>query len=185
MSSRFPAVSLLALLALAGCDRENRESRGQPLPETAPFAETSDLQAGQSLRTQPDPRAAMYEGNAFHIGEGQRLFSWMNCTGCHAHGGGGMGPPLMDDEWRYGGRMEQIAATIVHGRPNGMPSFRGKITEQQMWQLAAYVRSISGQVPKDAAPSRGDDVANIEPMTLKEKEATLGSDPASVAGTTQ
>ncbi len=31
------------------------------------------------------------------------------------------GPPLMDDEWRYGGRIDQTAATIAEGRPNGMP----------------------------------------------------------------
>ena len=52
-----------------------------------------------------------------------------------------MGPPLMDDEWRYGGRIDQIAASIAEGRPNGMPSWRGKLTDDQIWKLAAYVRS--------------------------------------------
>jgi cytochrome c oxidase cbb3-type subunit 3 len=179
MSSRCLAASL-ALLALAGCDRENRESRGSPLPETTPRVETTTLYAGTPNPSARDPRAAMYEGNAFHIGEGQRLYGWMNCVGCHAHGGGGMGPPLIDDQWIYGGRTEQIVQTIIQGRPNGMPSFRGKLTEQQVWQLAAYVQSMAGKVPKDAASSRGDEVANTEPLTLKEEDATAMG--ASVSG---
>ena len=46
--------------------------------------------------------------------------------------------------------------TIAEGRPNGMPSFGGVLREQQLWQLTAYVRSLSGLVPKDAASGRSD-----------------------------
>lgn len=45
-----------------------------------------------------------------------------------------------------------------------MPSYRGKIPEYQVWQLVAYVRSMSGMVPKDAAPGRTED------MTVKKLE---------------
>ena len=69
-----------------------------------------------------------------------------------------MGPPLMDAKWRYGGRIDQIAASIAEGRPNGMPSFRNKLPDYQIWQLTAYVRSMSGQAAKDAAPGRDDDM---------------------------
>jgi cytochrome c oxidase cbb3-type subunit 3 len=64
----------------------------------------------------------------------------------------------MDDRWIYGGSIENVVATIREGRPNGMPSFRGKVPDDQIWQLAAYVRSMSGNVPKDAAPARNDDM---------------------------
>ena len=57
------------------------------------------------------PRAKLYDNNAPALAEGQQLYTQMNCVGCHSHGGGGMGPPLMDDEWRYGGRIDQIAAS--------------------------------------------------------------------------
>jgi cytochrome c oxidase cbb3-type subunit 3 len=97
-----------------------------------------------------------YGYNAFAVSEGKRLFGWYNCVGCHANGGGGMGPALMDDRWIYGSDPEQIFATIVEGRPNGMPSFRGKIPEYQVWQLVAYVLSMSGNIPKDAAGGRPD-----------------------------
>ncbi len=158
MSSRFLAASAALAALLAGCDREARESRGRPLPETVPATETTTLFAGRPNALPPDPRARLYQGNAFHIGEGQRLYGWMNCVGCHFHGGGGIGPPLMDDEWIYGGSMEHIVQTIVLGRPNGMPSFRGKIPDEQIWQLAAYIRSMGRYIAKDVAPGRSDDI---------------------------
>ncbi|MEA3037978.1 MAG: cytochrome c oxidase cbb3-type subunit [Sphingomonadales bacterium] len=150
---------LLALFALAACDREQRDLNGQPKSET------------QSYLASGDPRAKEYENNAFAIAQGQRLYMQMNCVGCHFHGGGGMGPPLMDDQWRYGARMEDIVATILDGRPNGMPRWRDKITEQQAWQLAAYVRSLSMQPREDALPSRSDEMSTTEPQTLDERRA--------------
>ena len=89
-----------------------------------------------------------------------------------------MGPPLMDDEWRYGGRIDQIAASIAEGRPNGMPAWRDKLTSDQIWQLAAYVRTMSGQAPKDAVSSRADEVSNTEPMTQTKRETVRSADAA-------
>jgi cytochrome c oxidase cbb3-type subunit III len=84
------------------------------------------------------------------------LFGWYNCAGCHSNGGGGMGPPLMDDKWIYGSAPENIFSTIVQGRPNGMPSFAGRIPTPQVWMLVAYVRSLSGLTPSAARGSRTD-----------------------------
>ena len=39
-----------------------------------------------------------------------------------------------------------------------MPSFGGRIPDDQVWQLVAYVRSMSGQLRKDVAPSRSDEL---------------------------
>jgi cytochrome c oxidase cbb3-type subunit 3 len=64
----------------------------------------------------------------------------------------------MDDEWVYGSRPENIFETIVEGRPNGMPSFGGKINPDQIWQIVAYVRSMSGLLRKDVATGRNDDM---------------------------
>ena len=110
------------------------------------------------------------EGNAYAVAQGKRLFRWFNCNGCHAYGGGGMGPPLMDDEWRYGGEPAQIADTILRGRPNGMPSFAGRIPEDQVWQLVAYVRSMSGQVRADVLPGRGDTLSPGEPEVRRDPQ---------------
>lgn len=183
MSSRFRASVLVAgalSLALVACDREERHSRAKPLGETVLSGPSPGLlyAGGTPSRAPVDPRAAMYENNAPALAEGQRLFSWMNCVGCHAHGGGGMGPPLMDNQWRYGGSIPQIAATIVEGRPNGMPSFRGKLTEDQVWKLAAYVSSLSGQPRKDVVSSRSDEMSTSTPQDLVPRQAPRSSDTA-------
>ncbi|HEX8241300.1 MAG TPA: cytochrome c [Allosphingosinicella sp.] len=152
-------------LTLSACDRETRDPRGKPLPETKPSADALD------------PRPAAYENNAFQIAQGQRYFAWMNCSGCHFHGGGGIGPPLMDGAWRYGGSIQQIADSILDGRPNGMPSFKNKITQAQAWQLAAFVRSLSAQQGKDKLWSRGDEMSNREPPTLQDREPVAPTTP--------
>ena len=114
-----------------------------------------------------------YEQNAHALTEGTRLFAAFNCTGCHANGGGGMGPPLLDAPWRYGSELPQIFDSIMKGRPNGMPSFRGRIVPQQAWQIAAYVRSLSGQVSFVTAPSRSDHMkANPPENSVDEVQPT-------------
>jgi cytochrome c oxidase cbb3-type subunit 3 len=62
----------------------------------------------------------------------------------------------MDGGWIHGSEPATIFTVILEGSPNGMPSFRGKIPDDQIWQLVAYVRSLSGLVPPDAAPGRSD-----------------------------
>jgi cytochrome c oxidase cbb3-type subunit 3 len=180
MSSRFRnrLVALGALALLAGCDRDSRDARGKPLGEAAPGPSPDTIFPGGAPVRPLDPRAAAYERNAFAIAQGQQLFNAMNCVGCHSNGGGGMGPALMDDEWRYGGRIDQIAATIAEGRPNGMPSWRDKLTNQQIWQLAAYVRSLSGQAPKDAVSARSDALSTTPPQTQTEREPVKPADSA-------
>ena len=150
-------VSLLIPL-LAGCAREDRSETQDPRAEGP---------GGGAVLS--SPLQAHYAANAYHIGEGQRLYEWMNCAGCHGPaGGGGMGPPLMDGRWRYGSSMPDIVETIDFGRPNGMPAFHRRLTGQQIWQLAAFVRSLSGLAPKDAVPSRGDQMSSKEPITQRE-----------------
>jgi cytochrome c oxidase cbb3-type subunit III len=147
----------LTTMSIASCKREERGFRVDPPSASRINTKSlSDLKPGE---TAPHvPLKNEYEQNGPAISDGKRLYEWFNCVGCHAHGGGGMGPALMDDEWIYGSEPDQIFATIVEGRPNGMPSFRGKIPDYQVWQLVAYVRSLSGQVPKDAASGRDDDM---------------------------
>lgn len=175
MSSHFRnrQIAFAALAALCGCDREERHSRGKPLGETIPAAVSATTIAAKDAQRAPDARAASFQGNAYAIAQGQRLYIWMNCVGCHFHGGGGMGPPLMDKEWRYGGRIDQIAASIYEGRPRGMPSWKGKLTESQIWQLAAYVETLSGQQRKDSVGARADTLSNTPPQTQTVREPIL------------
>ena len=168
MSSRFRnSLAALALIALlSGCGRERRHETGKsPAPPVPTMASPDTIFPGNAPAPPLDPRAAAFEGNAQAISQGQQLYNQMNCVGCHSHGGGGMGPALIDDEWRYGSRIDQVASSIAEGRPNGMPSWRAKLTNEQIWQLAAYVRSLAGQVRKDAVGARTDTMANTPPNT--------------------
>lgn len=166
------ALVLAAVLLAAGCQREERRFEGSGMGDPAGIKRLGKLQPGAPA---PDPRMkSPYEANAFGIAQGQRLFEAMNCTGCHAHGGGAIGPPLMDSEWIYGSDPENIFASIVEGRPNGMPAFRGKLTNEQVWQLVAYVQALSGNVRKDAAPGRQDHMHVKQRELAKETEHPRG-----------
>ena len=180
MSLRFRASVLLgAVMALAGCDREEHHSPSRPISEAVPAGQSpATIFPGNSVPPPLDARAKLYDNNANAISAGQTLYTQMNCVGCHAHGGGGMGPPLMDDEWRYGGRIDQVAASIADGRPNGMPSWKAKLTAEEIWDLAAYVRSLSGLPSKDAVSSRSESMSAGTPQTLTAHGTINNSDAA-------
>jgi cytochrome c oxidase cbb3-type subunit III len=148
--------TLLILLLALGCKREERDFHVErPLSEPSTGIPQGELQPGQkTIKPTSGVIHAGYEETAYAVSEGQRLYRWYNCNGCHANGGGGIGPALMDDVWFYGYEPRAIYATIVEGRPNGMPSFRGRIPEFQVWQIVAYVRSIAGLVRRDAVSAR-------------------------------
>ena len=168
---------LAATLALAGCQRETRDtSSGDPSKAPGGVVQVSTLRPGGGPPPPPSAIGEQYGANAYAISQGKRLFRWFNCSGCHANGGGGMGPALMDDEWRYGDRMDQIYATIDQGRPNGMPAFASKITKKQAWELVAYVRSMSGLAAGDAASGRDDHMKTAPP------ESTIQNDPPRETG---
>jgi len=185
MKSLSFCVVLCVATVLFSCEREERRfsetapansraqlspSDFQPGPAASPRLESKSVAAASTIQKGP------YGENAWAVSEGKRLFTWYNCVGCHAHGG--MGPPLIDDKWIYGSEPEQIHQTIVQGRPNGMPAFGGKISDQQVWQLVAYVRSMSGLLRKDVSSTRSDHMA-VRPS----EQATESAQPTS-GGTT-
>jgi len=161
------------IVLFAACEREARRFQEPATAASVPErSQSAELSAGGNGTTVPIGNA--YEENAYAISQGKRLFVWYNCVGCHSHGGGGMGPALMDDKWLYGPEPVNIYRTIVDGRPNGMPSFAGKIPEGQVWQLVAYVRSMSGLVRSDAAPGRNDDLAGTKAENRREPAQPKG-----------
>jgi cytochrome c oxidase cbb3-type subunit 3 len=167
------AIAFAALTA--GCEREDRPLRSEPVlnDNHEAIALASNAPGPGGPVEYKSGTRAQYEKIAFHVSQGKKLFTWYNCSGCHANGGGGSGPALMDDVWIYGSAIENIAASIREGRPNGMPTFRGKIPEDQIWQLAAYVRALGGFVASDVASSRHDQ------LYAHEGESRLPTPPAS------
>ena len=79
-----------------------------------------------------------------------------NCAPCHGAGGGGAKgyPNLNDDDWLWGGTLDDIALTIRHGvrstddksRQGSMPAFgRDKLLERpDILAVAEFTRSLSG-----------------------------------------
>jgi len=121
----------------------------------------------------PAANESPFQNNAYGTAEGKRLFEQFNCSGCHSHGGGGMGPALMDDTWTYGSEPANIFASIVEGRPNGMPAWRNKISDQQVWEVVAYIQSMSGQESIDVLPSRSDHMRYSTPENARRAETPV------------
>jgi len=176
---RIALVAALVAGTLAGCERERREYHAAPTQPPGAHPRLSTLQPGERLAEAASAIGRHYENNAYHVNQGSKWYRWFNCNGCHGSGGGGaIGPALTDAQWRYGGSIDQIHASILEGRPNGMPAWRGKLTDQQAWQLAAYVRAFSGNIRKDAVPSRGDTMRTTRPLTEMPEQDPAGADPS-------
>ena len=148
------AFLILAVIACVGCEREERRLNQPSPPAPTQFVAQVPLQPGPTVVA--TATEAPFDDNAYGTSEGERLYNQMNCVGCHAHGGGSMGPALMDDQWIYGSDPAQIFASIAEGRANGMPAWKYRLTNEQIWQIVSYVRSLSGLTPKGARPSRSD-----------------------------
>ena len=97
---------------------------------------------------------------------GQAAFA-DNCAPCHGLGGAGQGfyPTLADDAWLWGGTLEAIEQTILHGvrsadpdtRVNEMPAFGALqlLSREQIDDVADYVLGLSGAAHDQAAAQRG------------------------------
>jgi cytochrome c oxidase cbb3-type subunit 3 len=123
-----------------------------------------------------------YESTAYDLSQGKRLYSWFGCSACHGDGRGAIGPSFLDGWWLYGPEMISVVASIRDGRPHGMPPFRDKMTIDEIWQLAGYVRSIGAYSAKTTAPSRNDDkntrpAENRAPAAILFHEGPAGARP--------
>jgi len=164
-------VGVVLIALVVSCEREARPFKTAVASASSQQPVGTDFHAGGPAA--PSGRTSPFQENAWGISEGKRLFEQYNCSGCHSHGGGGMGPPLMDEKWIYGSRPGNIFETIVEGRPNGMPSWRGKITDTQIWQIVAYVQSMNGQAPIASLPSRSDHLRYSTPENARPAETPV------------
>jgi cytochrome c oxidase cbb3-type subunit 3 len=111
-----------------------------------------------------DPELAQFATNA-----GAAVFK-TNCATCHGSGAAGFEgkgyPNLLDDDWLWGGTMEDIHLTITHGirnttdkdaRYSEMPKFGvdGTLDETQIAQVSEYVLALSGQEHDATAAAAG------------------------------
>jgi len=103
----------------------------------------------------------------FAVAGGAAAFK-VNCVQCHGSGAqGGPGyPNLNDDDWLWGGKLEDIETTIRHGirfasdddtRVSEMPAFGADevLETPQIRDAAEFVLKLSGQKFDAAAAERG------------------------------
>lgn len=123
---------LLSTVALIACAPEKRE-----LTPTAPLTDPT---------SPTDRRASLFEDNFWNVSEGGLYFTWYGCGTCHGDNAKGV-QDLGDDQWRYGGSIKDVFASIADGRPAGMPAYRRRMPLEQLWQVSGYVRQLHKTKP--------------------------------------
>ena len=91
---------------------------------------------------------------AFSVAGGKSAFK-DNCATCHGTGGAGAKgyPNLNDDDWLWGGTVEEIYQTIAYGirsshsetRLSQMPAFADMLKPEETDDITGYVLSLSGE----------------------------------------
>jgi cytochrome c oxidase cbb3-type subunit III len=135
---------LILPILVAGCmDAEAAQQQPQGVT-VAPFVQHPDnIQPGLGASARFAQLTNPYEGNTARRDEGAKLFIAYNCMDCHgADGSGAMGPSLADGRWHFGGSNGEVFQSIYEGRPEGMPTWGGRIPDADIWRLVTYVRSL-------------------------------------------
>jgi cytochrome c oxidase cbb3-type subunit 3 len=154
------AAMAVVALATAACTRTGQDSPARVPNRSA--VTSSPLPPGAGVSPGIHPQAVLgavsnpYTGDKAAIMAGRQLFTGMNCAGCHSgYAGGGMGPSLRDSLWIYGNADAQVFSSIAEGRPYGMPAWAGRLQDDQIWRLVAYIRTLgTGNEPvKPPTPS--------------------------------
>jgi cytochrome c peroxidase len=93
---------------------------------------------------QPAKQLNPFAGSAEAAAEGRKLYQSYGCPGCHGlMGGGGMGKPLLDDTWIFASDDETLYKLIKGQIPEQtMPKTWAGISDEHVWKLLAYVRSL-------------------------------------------
>ena len=152
-----------------------------PAPEEpAALVPLGDTAGSSELRL-PGTLTNPFEGQPAAVTEGRRLFTKMNCAGCHNYdGSGGMGPDLTDHYWRYGGTPVAVFKTLWEGRPQGMPAWSGALPPDELWKLVTFIQSLGGMYP---APDyygqrQGDNPHDLVAPEVAAEDAASATPPA-------
>ena len=125
---------------------------------------------------------------------GQRIFGNLGCITCHLESGTGRGPKLnelynqtaklnngttvtVDDAYIRESILNPMAKIVEKYEPV-MPSFQGQVSEEQIQQLIAYIKSIG---PKDAAAAGAPAKPAASPTAAKPGATPKTTTPAAPA----
>lgn len=119
----------------------------------------------------------------YAINKGAAVFrTW--CAQCHGSGAAGAKgyPNLLDDDWLWGGTLEDIHYTITHGirnevsldsRYSEMPVFGDILSNEEIDQAVNYVMSLSG-TPRDAEAATAGEQVYLDNCSACHGEEGLG-----------
>jgi len=126
--TRSYVICAVVLAGLAGCKGSSaKEGKRAPVEKVAERASSNPFKAVED------------------VVEGRKLYLRNGCSACHGMGGGGgMGKPLIDDEWRFGSDDPTLFKLIRGEIPQQtMPNVIGKnMTDDEIWKVLLYVRSV-------------------------------------------
>lgn len=80
-----------------------------------------------------------------------------NCVACHGKAlEGGVGPNLTDNAYLHGGQLADVFNIIREGVPaKGMISWKGKLSDEEILQIASYIKTMEGTNPPNAKAPQG------------------------------
>lgn len=141
------AVASVAICAAAFAQAPDNESTKDQAPSADALLNTPVTTQRVAGGAEADPvKSNVKLDDPDTIQLGMQYFNQFNCAGCHApNGAGGMGPSLSNRSFVYGRDPANIFLTIQQGRPNGMPAWGELLTNDVIWRIVAYVRSISNE----------------------------------------
>ena len=130
---------------LLGPDRWKDEVRKWKIWQDEQDAKKPQLSEDEMRAASKDPK---------RIAHGQELFSKNLCIACHGPDATGLvGPNLRDRWWLFGSRMNDLVLTITDGRANNiMPPQSGKLSKDDIVDLAIYIVSLNRQGEKPGKP---------------------------------
>jgi glucose/arabinose dehydrogenase len=94
------------------------------------------------------------------------------CVACHGNSTakGPVGPSLFDEEWLHGGDDDAIAKSVKEGYPDkGMPAFKDQMTDPEIWQMVAYIRTQAANLKEKPVyvPDPDGQIVKSEKQTFK------------------
>jgi mono/diheme cytochrome c family protein len=159
MNPRALAAAAALCVLLPACDAGGTRNGGRPEREGTrgvTFPPEPPIRPGPQPRQRLVTAGNPFAGDEQAIRDGHRYYHWYNCAGCHGSlGGGGIGPPLRDDAWIYGGDPASLYQSIYQGRPDGMPAYGAIASEVMIWKMAAYIQSLGTPMQPETPPIPG------------------------------
>jgi putative heme-binding domain-containing protein len=112
------------------------------------------LAGGLAARAQEPPKTNPLAGDAAAARQGQNIYRG-RCAVCHGIDAKGYrGSDLTTGDWVHGGSDAQISKTILDGVPGTEMPANPNLSEEEVWMLVAYLRTLSA--PGGPVAERGD-----------------------------